>query len=154
MPDETGKTGSGEWYAAGLHFECTQCGNCCTGPPGTVWFDAQEATRMAEVLGVDEKTFYRRYARRVDRRWSLKENDTPHGYDCVFLDRETVPGKAICSVYDARPTQCRTWPFWPENLESKQAWAAAKRRTPCPGMDNGPLIPVEDIRIIRDSPES
>ena len=29
---------SGPWYADGLSFECTMCGNCCTGPPGAVWF--------------------------------------------------------------------------------------------------------------------
>ncbi|MFM1805538.1 MAG: hypothetical protein RL136_2417, partial [Planctomycetota bacterium] len=26
------------WYAEGLRFECTQCGNCCSGGPGAVWF--------------------------------------------------------------------------------------------------------------------
>ncbi len=109
---------------------------------------------MAERLGVDREEFYKRYAHKIGGRWSLIEHRNDHGYDCVFLDRTSIAGKAVCSLYEGRPAQCRTWPFWPENLESKQAWAAAKRRTPCPGMDNGPLIPVEDIRIIRDSPES
>ena len=25
------------WYRDGLRFQCTQCGNCCTGDPGVVW---------------------------------------------------------------------------------------------------------------------
>ncbi len=139
-----------EWYADGLRFSCTQCGNCCTGPPGTVWFDDDEAGAIARRLNIAESRFRALHARRLGGRWSLKERRTDHGYDCVFLDRETVPGRAVCSIYEARPAQCRTWPFWPENLRSRQAWASAKRRTPCPGMDEGKLIPVEAIRILRD----
>ncbi len=138
-----------EWYADGLRFECTQCGNCCTGPPGAVWFSDEEASSMAEQLGLDEHEFRLRYAHRIEGRWSLIERKTEHGYDCVFLDRTTTPGKATCSMYSVRPMQCRTWPFWPEMLESKRAWTSFKRGTPCPGMDSGPLIPVERIRIDR-----
>ncbi|MHC4082757.1 MAG: YkgJ family cysteine cluster protein [Planctomycetota bacterium] len=138
------------WYAGGLRFECTECGNCCTGPPGTVWFTRAEARDMAAALGLPTAAFYKKHAHKVDGRWSLRERRSEQGYDCVFLDRESAPGKALCSVYQARPAQCRTWPFWPENLTSKQTWDTVKRRTPCPGMDAGPLIPVERIRVLRD----
>lgn len=140
-----------EWYADGLRFACTQCGNCCTGPPGVVWFNEDEGRAMAEKLGITPEAFYRDHARKIDGRWSLNEVSTSHGFDCAFLDREHIPGKAICALYEARPSQCRTWPFWPENLSSKRAWLAAKQRTPCPGMDNGSLIPIERIRIQRDA---
>lgn len=143
-----------EWYAGGLRFACTQCGNCCTGPPGAVWFTEAEGTVMAAALGIDESLFYRRHARRLNGHWSLREQHTEHGYDCVFLDRASVPGRAVCSLYGARPTQCRTWPFWPENLESPAAWETVKRGTPCPGMDAGTLVPIEAIRIQRDATES
>lgn len=133
------------WYAKGLRFECTQCGNCCTGPPGAVWFTAPECRAMAAVLGLDEATFRRRHARKVDGRWTLRETLTEHGYDCVFLDRESQPGIAGCRLYEARPSQCRSWPFWPENLESKASWDSARTQTPCPGMGHGPLISVESI---------
>jgi Fe-S-cluster containining protein len=139
------------WYADGLRFSCTQCGNCCTGPPGAVWFTDAEGERMAERMGLPHAQFLRKYARRVGKRWSLTEHKTEHGYDCVFLDRETVPGKAVCGLYDARPTQCRTWPFWPENLESPETWEMMKRATPCPGMNTGRLVPLEEIRIQRDA---
>ncbi len=147
MTDQSG----GEWYSDGLRFRCTQCGNCCTGPPGTVWFTEAEGRRIAKKLGLDEAAFYARHAQKVDGRWSLKERKTKHGYDCIFLDRDSVPGKALCSVYETRPRQCRTWPFWPENLGTSRQWARAKRDTPCPGMDAGELIPIERIRILRDS---
>lgn len=133
------------WYGEGLRFSCTQCGNCCTGPPGAVWFTAPEARAMAAALGLDEATFRRRHARVIEGRWSLNEQLTEHGYDCVFLDRDSRPGTAICRLYGARPRQCRTWPFWPENLQSPEAWAQARATTPCPGMDQGELIPVERI---------
>jgi len=140
-----------EWYADGLRFECTECGNCCTGPPGYVWFNDEEGRAIAEELGLDVETFYKRYARKAGGGMSLRERKTEHGYDCIFLDRESTPGKALCSIYNARPSQCRTWPFWPENLRSRRTWKAVKRATPCPGMDRGTMVPIESIRIQRDS---
>jgi Fe-S-cluster containining protein len=116
-----------------------------------VWFNRSEGVDIARAVGVDTKNFYKRYARRVDGRWSLSEHETPHGLDCVFLDRESQPGKAICSIYEARPVQCRTWPFWPENVRSRRTWERVKRNTPCPGMDTGSLVPLAQIRIQRDA---
>ncbi len=138
------------WYARGLRFSCTQCGNCCTGPPGTVWFSDEEAASMAAALGIETAEFYKTYAHKVDGRWSLTEHQTADGYDCVFLDRTSAPGRALCSVYSARPAQCRTWPFWPENLTSKKVWDQVKRRTPCPGMDQGKMVPLEQIRVMKE----
>ena len=152
-PGVPSKSTPPDWYADGLRFECTQCGNCCTGPPGMVWFTPEEGRRIAERLGLGEREFLRRYARAIDGRLSLTERRTEHGMDCVFLDRESVPGKAVCSIYETRPTQCRTWPFWPENLGTPQTWAAVKRDTPCPGMGRGALVPIEAIRIQRDATE-
>lgn len=148
MPE--GEADGAPWYAEGLRFECTQCGNCCTGPPGYVWFDEAEGRRIAEHLGLTERVFLRRYAHKVNGRWSLAEHLTGHGYDCIFLDRASSPGRALCTIYRERPVQCRTWPFWPENLSSPQAWRRAKQDTPCPGMGSGTLVPVERVRVLRD----
>ena len=38
------------WYADGLKFTCTQCGNCCSGPRGYVWITHEEIIRLAEHL--------------------------------------------------------------------------------------------------------
>lgn len=138
-----------DWYEDGLCFSCTQCGNCCTGPPGTVWFTDEEGRAMAKKLDIGIDAFYKRYTRKIDNRWSLTENVISGKYDCVFLDREA--SKTSCKLYDARPSQCRSWPFWPENLRSKESWLRAKKRTPCPGMDAGKLIRSSEIRILRDS---
>lgn len=95
----------------GLRFECTQCGNCCTGPEGYVLFNDDEARAMADTLGISLDAFYNDYTHMTPAGRSLTERLTTHGYDCIFLDRTTIPGKAVCGVYNARPTQCRTWPF-------------------------------------------
>lgn len=136
------------WYADGLRFKCTMCGNCCTGPPGWVSFTDEEAAAMAAELGVSLREFMREFTHTTRGRRSLRENLTDHGYDCVFLDRESVPGKALCRVYRSRPEQCRTWPFWPENLRHPRQWEAAAQI--CPGIDRGELVPLRVIVERRD----
>ena len=144
------------WYADGLKFQCTQCGNCCTGGPGYVWVSDVEIDRFAAALDSDRATFLKKYCRVIDGKISLKERRTPQGlYDCVFLkeiDIETdgKPGKKrVCSVYDVRPLQCRTWPFWDGLLSEPEAWKAAKKT--CPGLDRGRVFDREQIEAYRDA---
>ncbi|MEO1534989.1 MAG: YkgJ family cysteine cluster protein [Planctomycetota bacterium] len=119
----------------GLRFSCTQCGGCCTGPSGYVKFTDDEARAMATKLGMPMDEFMRTYTHETPMGRSLTERVTEFGYDCVFLDREAAPGKAVCSLYEARPAQCRTWPFWTSNLSSEHAWRRAAME--CPGIDRG-----------------
>ncbi|MGA1224954.1 MAG: YkgJ family cysteine cluster protein [Phycisphaerales bacterium] len=135
------------WYAEGLRFECTQCGNCCSGGPGAVWFTPEEAQAMASAVGLPLERFLEVYTRRLGARRSLKELVRDGKHDCVFLDRDSRPGKAICQIYGARPKQCRTWPWWPENLESAAAWELVRRHTPCPGMGAGRTHSLVEITI-------
>ena len=126
LPMPPSAPGKGEpWYRDGLRFECTMCGNCCTGPEGVVMFSPEEGQAMADKLGLPLEEFLARYSRRVGRQRSLREKRTDFGNDCIFLDRNSIPGKAVCGVYEDRPAQCRTWPFWDSNLRSPQAWAEA-----------------------------
>jgi len=125
------------WYAAGLRFSCTQCGDCCTGSEGYVWVNQQEIDAMAARLGMPVADFEARHVRRVGVRRSLRERP---GGDCVLLDGTS----RRCTVYAERPRQCRTWPFWDSNLRSPEAWAEAA--SACPGCDKGQLVPLEAIR--------
>src|SRR5437660_3844523 len=74
------------WYADGLAFTCSQCGNCCTGGPGYVWISNIEIARLAKFLKIARKELIEKYCRKIGQRYSLKEIRTPQGlYDCVFL---------------------------------------------------------------------
>ena len=137
-----------EWYEDGLRFECTQCGACCTGAPGFVLFTDEEAAAIAARLHLTIAEFLERFTHETSAGRSLTEHETEFGLDCVFLDRETAPGKAVCSIHDLRPMQCRTFPFWPEHLKSRAAWACVG--TECEGVNHGPVVPIEAIRIDRD----
>lgn len=141
---------SKDWFEPGLHFECTQCGNCCTGPSGYVWFSEEEALAMADYLKLSVTEFRRRFARRKFGKWTLDEVKRQGKYDCVFL-RWDEQGRSLCSIYPVRPTQCKTWPFWPENIDSPRGWADAAKR--CPGMraGKGNFVPADKIRIIAAS---
>ncbi len=119
------------WYANGLSFACTRCGNCCTGAPGFVWVQPHEIGPLAERTGLSEAEFVRKHTRRIRGRVSLLEHENG---DCEFLARDGS-GRAACLVHDARPLQCRTWPFWESNLQSPRVWEVASRN--CPGMNQG-----------------
>ena len=117
------------WYGGGLRFECTRCGNCCTGEPGTVRVDDEEVSALARHLELDEEQFHALYTHRLPSgETSLREK--PNG-DCVFWDRERG-----CTAYAYRPRQCRTWPFWRAVVRSPERWAEAAED--CPGMNRGP----------------
>jgi len=148
------------WYADGLKFTCTQCGNCCTGPAGFVWISEVEISRLAGHLQLSVEEVVERYCRTVAGRLSLKERRTPEGnYDCIFLKEQpadpssgTAPPnrRKTCSIYAFRPLQCRTWPFWPENLSSKRSWKISGKR--CHGMGRGNRhFTFKQIQALRDA---
>lgn len=115
------------WYAAGLAFACQGCGDCCRGPGGYVWIDMSEIDPLAEALGMSRDNFTRKLLRNTPAGLALV--DGPGG-DCPLLEEN-----GGCRVYASRPMQCRTWPWWRENLASPNAWANAGRR--CPGIGAG-----------------
>lgn len=146
-----GEGAGAEWYADGLRFECTKCGACCSGGPGVVSFSRAEAARIAMHLGVTTEQFLERYTHETGGDGlgrSLNEIETEHGLDCVFLDRCAVPDKAVCSLYEARPGQCRTFPWWPEHLRSPRSWQRLSRQ--CEGIGRGAIVPIDRIRIDRE----
>lgn len=124
------------WFAQGLRFQCTQCGNCCTGEPGYVWVNRQELEAIAQYLGEPLEEVQRYYTRKVGIRRSLIE--FPDG-DCVFFDSQ----RRKCTIYPVRPRQCRSWPFWVSNLRREEDWQRTCQQ--CPGCGQGELVPLEEI---------
>lgn len=127
------------WFRAGLSFECTGCGNCCSGPEsGFVWVEDHEILAIATCMNMDHdlERFHQQFVRTIGARKSLVEYSDG---DCIFLD----PSSRKCSVYHARPQQCRSWPFWKQNLESPSHWGRAAKS--CPGCNQGRLYSVDQI---------
>lgn len=122
------------WYARGLRFECQRCGACCRGEPGYVWVRGNEIRAIARFLRLPVGDFARRYVREALGAYSLVE--LPNG-DCVFWSPEG------CRIYPVRPTQCRTFPFWQEYVQSPRGWRRAARR--CPGVNRGRLYTAEEV---------
>jgi len=124
------------WYHPGLCFQCTQCGNCCTGESGAVWVSDEEIARIAEHLGCSVGEIRLMHTRLIGNRTSLAEYANG---DCTFFD----PQSRTCRIYPVRPRQCRSWPFWRSHLTSRHNWEQIQKK--CPGAGQGPLIPVDQI---------
>ena len=123
------------WFHDGLQFTCSRCGDCCRGP-GYVWVDDAEIGRLAAHLEMSIEAFGRSYLRDVSGRTALIDN--PDG-DCIFW----TDG---CSVYAARPGQCRTFPFWEQNLFRPQSWERTAEQ--CPGAGEGRLYRLGEIQTL------
>lgn len=125
------------WYRDGLPFQCTQCGNCCTGAPGAVWITEDDIEKIAEHTGesIGEVRLFR--TRLIGGRLSLTE--FANG-DCTYFD----PRSRKCRIYPVRPVQCKTWPFWPGNVETPQAWRRTQET--CPGSGRGDFVPLKEIQ--------
>lgn len=123
------------WYRKGLKFACTHCNRCCT-VEGNVWVTRTEARRLAEHLDLSLDQFGRRFLRLVNGRNALTERSDGA---CVFWEEG-------CTVYEARPNQCRTFPFWEENLADRDSWQEAAEE--CEGIGEGRLYQLGQISKI------
>ncbi len=126
------------WYKEGLRFGCTGCGKCCTGSPGYVWVTPEEIESIANYLHISLDECAERYIREINGKYALKEHPKP--YDCVFLK-----GKG-CSIYPVRPKQCKTFPWWVQNLKTEEDWQRAA--LDCEGINHpdAPLVSHEEIK--------
>jgi hypothetical protein len=88
-----------------------------------------EIAALTRHLELTEPEFRERYTRPFDHGITLLKEQP--NFDCTFYDR-----KRGCTVYEARPTQCRAWPFWEINVSSARAWTEAAVK--CPGINHGP----------------
>ncbi len=129
--EEPKEPSEGRWFEEGLRFKCTGCGKCCTGASGSVYLSKVDLDRLANFFHLPIGTFARRYTRVIKGRRALI--DGPASHDCVFLTDRT------CTVYEARPTQCRAYPWWLSNIHDSQSWEEAAEV--CEGI-NHPSAPI------------
>ena len=138
MKNKTLKLDGNEWWKDGIRFECQGSGQCCTsrGEYGFVFLSKSDRQKMAKHLKVSTSAFTKKFCDKKDDAFHLKED--PKNIDCMFLKN-----KNRCGVYEARPTQCRTWPFWPEVMNAK-TWSK-EVASYCPGVGKGKLHTREEI---------
>jgi uncharacterized protein len=129
------------WWADGVQFQCQGSGKCCVshGEFGFVYLTLADRRRMAKVLGMSTSAFTRKHCQMTDGVFHLRET----GPECRFLEKKR------CSVYEGRPEQCRTWPFWPEVMNAK-SWAKEVKGF-CPGVGKGKVISGEKIEAILET---
>lgn len=88
---------------------CAGCGGrCCTGESGNIFVSPSEIAALCALLKIDESNFRMTYLEKRGYKFSIRERIVGLSHDCIFYDREA----GGCSVYEARPAQCRTFPFW------------------------------------------
>ncbi|KAE9057776.1 hypothetical protein PF005_g31948 [Phytophthora fragariae] len=116
---------SGSREEVRLRFQCTGCGKCCTGSGGRVRVNERELQELAAATDLSVVEFERTYTRPAEedvggqKKSQLVLKQTPDDHQCIFLQGSK------CSVYQARPTQCRTFPWWPQHLVSDYDWQLA-----------------------------
>ncbi|MDZ7843329.1 MAG: YkgJ family cysteine cluster protein [Anaerolineales bacterium] len=105
---------------------CETCGGqCCRGGAGYIWITIEELEAMAAARKMLPGQFARKYVRLVGGKLSLQEREGPGERVCVLFDISS----GHCSVYQSRPRQCRTFPFW-EHFREKPQDALRE----CPGV--------------------
>ena len=129
-----------KFFNEGIRFECQGSGKCCVsrGSIGYVYLTNNDINRFAKYLKLNKKQFIKTYCKKDNEFIYLKEIN--RNGDCIFLDNKR------CTVYRARPNQCRSWPFWPENMNSK-TWTNEIENF-CPGVGKGKLYSKKEIMKI------
>ena len=127
-------------YKKGIRFECQGSSNCCVshGKYGFVYLSKKDLKKIATFFNLSILKFVNKFCDYTDNFLHLKE--TKKNGDCIFLNKKK------CSIYKARPIQCRTWPFWNENMNAK-SWNENVVNF-CPGIGKGNIVNFEKIKKI------
>ena len=123
------------WEAEPIRFECqADCFKCCM-KPGVVNFDRGDIHNASKFLEMKTSDFKKKF---LKKDFGVYEMELEEGQVCQFL---TMQG---CAIHPAKPKQCQTYPFWKENLRTRNHWELTAGF--CPGIGQGPVIPVEEIK--------
>ncbi|RMX64725.1 hypothetical protein DD238_004548 [Peronospora effusa] len=116
-----------------LRFQCTGCGKCCTGEGGRVRVNDRELQELATATNLSLMDFKQRYTHTVVEVDAGGQKQVQHVLQQTRDDRQCIFLQGSkCTVYAARPTQCRTFPWWPQHLVSDYDWHLAAKE--CEGI--------------------
>ena len=98
----------------------------------TAWLRRGHVRRLAaRFVKMSAQAFEEQYVYRTTHQMRFRK---PPDKQCPFLENHG------CSIHPAKPTQCRTFPFWPDLVEHRAAWNRTAQY--CPGIGKGPLIQI------------
>jgi Fe-S-cluster containining protein len=131
-----------------VHFECTACGKCCTGKGGKVWVNTAEQNEISDLLNLSRKELIESYLDVGDKKgkYGIQQVQKEGEERCIFLTTENK-----CSIYRVRPTQCRTFPYWPQIMASHYDWQRSQQQ--CEGI-RLPVLKDEDQKHDDDDKDS
>ena len=91
-------------------IRCSTCeGNCCIGESGYIWITKEEISKLALFQKISVEDVVVQSLRKVGYKYSINEIQlSKDNFVCKFFDLN----KKQCSIYEVRPSQCRTFPFW------------------------------------------
>lgn len=117
-------------------FQCTQCGECCSGYGGT-YMTPGDVERIAAHIGVSRERFLAAYCQ--------MSGDMP--VIAVGPDGRCVFFRENCSIHAVKPRMCRAWPFIEAVERAPSNWELMSGA--CEGIQTG--IPHDELRrIVRE----
>jgi Fe-S-cluster containining protein len=133
--DDLNRDGELTW-----RFRCRRSGRCCQVKGGVAWVSDGEQQALAKLLGLGLAEFASQHVRELTdpvsgaRRKALRDREDGA---CELLD-----GSNECSVYEARPQQCRDFPHWDSITGDAGGFERAQRI--CPGIE---AVPGETLKL-------
>lgn len=115
-----------------IRFTCQKgCTKCCE-VKGYVYLTEEDVSAAAKYLGLPQADFESQFIYRTKHMRRIRK---PRGAkQCPFLDASG------CSIHPVKPVQCRLFPYWPELVEDRKAWARTGKW--CPGIGVGKLVQI------------
>jgi len=130
------------WEVEPVRFECQKgCIKCCA-KPGWVYFDKEDVEKAASFLDLRPGYFKKKF--------QLTPVDPMH-WEMGVTENEPCPflGQEGCKIHPVKPKQCRAFPFWEENLRTRDSWN--KVSEDCPGIGEGPGLSAKLVQQNKDS---
>ncbi|MFW9946995.1 MAG: YkgJ family cysteine cluster protein [Candidatus Odinarchaeota archaeon] len=131
----------------GIEFSCQMCGDCCRGfKEGEVYLYKEDIVRLATHLGLKGekglRSFTKQYLKVIKDTFFWKSPEETKGKTYKF---HTLGFKFTgddehchflidnrCTVHEARPFQCRCFPFWKMMVTNKKNLVRYSKK--CPGL--------------------
>jgi Fe-S-cluster containining protein len=121
--------------------DCTQCANCCRAL--TIVPRSTDIKKLSDKLEIEPYNFKTKY---------LKKD---HEGDLVFKQRPCPFLKGnCCSVYQARPDTCRSYPHLEKSHLTGRGWHVVENTIVCPIVFNTYEILKEHFNYFDRSPEA